>query len=197
MGPALADERGLARAGERRRVDQTNTLGQGVEAQAGPGQVEERQRGDDVHLHSVVGPQQHHGPLRHEGRPGHGVGDGASFPGCRLFLGCCHELVDDGGVHLVERVRGLVEVVEAAGRTERRRGGMARRAQVDPSRPRHRLHHAGAEQLRTGGPEAHHGDAGAPGSHDELSRPRGWSRSRPRWNWPSGSRRPRARERTA
>ena len=64
---------------------------------------------------------------------------------------------------------------------------MARRAQVDPWRPRHRLHHAGAEQLRTGRPEAHHGDAGAPGSHDELSRRRGWSRSRPRWNWPSGS----------
>ena len=59
--------------GEAVAVDDPHADGDGVDAEAHPGQVEERQRRQHLDLDPVVGEEQLDGVLGHQGRAGHGV----------------------------------------------------------------------------------------------------------------------------
>ena len=104
---------------ERGGVDETDPLGQRVDAECRPGQVQEGERRDDRDLDPVVGAQQLDGALGHERRSGHGVDDRLRR---RVDRGRDQRL-DDAGVHLVEGRGRLVEVVE---------GGQPRRSRRPP-----------------------------------------------------------------
>ena len=108
-GPGLCDEEGsalpLSHLLEVGGVDQADAPGQRVDAQRGPGQIEERERGDERDVDPFVGAQELHRALGHAGRPRHRIDDGTRG-------GRGHQLLDDRGVHLLEGVLRLVEVVE-------------------------------------------------------------------------------------
>ena len=110
----VCDEQRPSLAGGSRRevvaVHQPHTLLDGVNPEARPGDVEERHRRQhlDGDLGVALGPFEKlaHGPFQHQRGTGDGVEDLGVTP-CRL-----PEFVDDRGVHLVERVRGVVQMVE-------------------------------------------------------------------------------------
>ncbi len=141
-------------------IEQAHPVGERVDAQCGPGQVEEGQRRQDGHLDPGVGPQEVDGALGHEGRSGYRVDDRL---GGRVD-GRIDERLHDRGVHLLEGRRGLVQVVEGAGPVQARRRRVTRRAQVGAPLPqvlRDRLR----EKFGARGPEAHHRDVGAHPRH--------------------------------
>ena len=84
---ALADQQRAALAGrlggEAAPVDQPGAEGDGVDGEAGPRQVEVRERREHLDLDAVVGDQQLDGPLGDHRRPGHRVEDLAVLGGAR------------------------------------------------------------------------------------------------------------------
>ena len=110
--------------GEVVTVDQPDTGLDRVDAEARPGQVEERHRREHVDVHPAVGAQQLDRTLQHERRAGDRVQDLAVL-GRRG-----HERVDDLRVDVVVPRRRLVEVVEAGRRGDEVGARVDRRAQV-------------------------------------------------------------------
>ena len=141
-------------------VDEPHPGVDGVHAQALPGQVEERGRDDDVDRHPRIGAQQHHRALGHERRAGNGVGDVPRSPPTDLRRG--HDLLDDGGVDVVEGVR----IARRDGRGPRRARWRRRRPPPPTgwravrtrqrAAPRSASRVAGGHELGTGGAEPHH-----------------------------------------
>ena len=142
-------------------VDQAHPGRQRIDAEAGPGEVEEREGGLDPHLHPALAPQQFDRPFGHQRGAGHRVGDTA------LGDGLGHQPLDDRRVHALQRGRPLVHLVEAAMRAECRDRRVAPRAdeaslggeplpqppgplgqQLDRAGPQADHHHLGAEPGR-------------------------------------------------
>ncbi len=145
---ALVRRHGLERAG----VDQPHPLGERVDAERRPGQVQEGECRQDGHLDPAVGTQQVDAPLGHQRRSGHGIDDRFG----RRVGRRSHEDLDDPGVDLVERRRGLVEMVEGRHAFERFGGRMPHRAQVRPSWRSGQVGGVVPEQVGAGRSEAHH-----------------------------------------
>ena len=76
-GPALGHQERTALPGQGRPegagVGQAHPLGQGVDTQRHPGQVQEGEGRQSGHRDPAVGPQQLDGALGHQRRAGHGV----------------------------------------------------------------------------------------------------------------------------
>ena len=107
---ALGNEQRAALAGgidgEPMTVDHPHAGRDGVDPQPGPGEVEEGQGRHDLGRDAGVVEEQLHRPLGDERRSGDGVHDPI---GHRRRL---HQAFDDGRVHLVHGVGGVVDVVE-------------------------------------------------------------------------------------
>ncbi len=143
-------------AADRGGVHQPDALGHRVDPERGPRQVEEREGRQHGDVDPLVRAQQVDGALGDQGRAGHGIDHRL---GCRSD---CRgdQLLDYGGVDLLERRRGLVEVVEGVQSSERCGRGVASGPHVGRRRRQERRGVL-AQELGAGGPEAHHGDVGA------------------------------------
>ena len=109
-------------AGELVTVDEAHAGFDGIDAEAGPGDVEERQRRQHVACDPLVGAQQLDGPFEDEWRAGNGVEDLA------VLGGGGDEPLDDLGVDVGEPVGRLVDVVEAGRRADEVGARVARRS---------------------------------------------------------------------
>ena len=110
VGVGVGDEQGTGEAGGRGgelvAVDQADAGLDRVDPECGPGDVEERQRREDVDVDALVGAQTPHRALEDERRTRHGVEDPA------VLDRRGDEPFGDLGVHVGERVGVLVDVVE-------------------------------------------------------------------------------------
>ncbi len=120
---ALRHQEGARLAGgldrEAVAVDQPDPGADGVDAQAGPGQVEKGQRRDEVDLDAAVGAQQLDRTLGDQRGTGHGIEHFAVSDGRR------HQLLHHGGVDLVQGLASLVQIVERRGRLDQAGAGVA------------------------------------------------------------------------
>ena len=87
-------------------VDEADAGLHGVDAEAGPCNIEERHRWAQITLDVVTVEQVANCALEHQRRARHRVQDLA------MFDGGCHEHLGDLGVDVVEGVRSVVEVIE-------------------------------------------------------------------------------------
>ncbi len=128
VGVRVGDEQRTALAGGRRgelvTVDQADTGLDRIDAESRPGHVEERHRRSDVAVDVVTCEQVPNRALEHERRPGDRVQDLTVFGSGRS------ERVGDLAVHVVERVGGVIEVVERGGVGHQVGRRVHRRAQV-------------------------------------------------------------------
>ena len=110
IGVGVGDQQGTVLAaggaGELVAVDEPHTRLQRVDAEAGPGEVEERHRRQHGAVDALVGAQQGDGVFEDEWRSGDGVEDLA------VLDGRGDEALDDLGVHILEAVGRFVDVIE-------------------------------------------------------------------------------------
>jgi hypothetical protein len=187
---ALPDEQRAHLAGrlhhEPATVDQAHPQLDRVDPEAGPGQVEERQRRQHLDVEVGVGEQLLDGPLGHHRGAGHQVEHLAPV-GSRLDRGG-PDGGHDRGVQLVERGGLLVDGVEVLGLGHGRRRGMTARAEEPARDALDRGEGAGGQEIGAGGPQPGHDDARAgsvASGHRRLSRRAGGRR---RWRAASGPR---------
>ena len=148
-------------------IDQAHTPGKGVDAQPGPGQIQERhpRMHDklDVSVDLDTTAQQLHRPLGHEWRTRHRVEYRS------MGLGGGDQSGHDGVVHRLEIFGVLVDGVETAVLAEGVDAGMAIGSGPAPvgTMGGNGITHRSCEQLRSGGAEAYHHDLrGIDGTHD-------------------------------
>ncbi len=161
MGVGDQQWAGLAgrRSGEVVAVDEPDPLLDRVDAEPSPRDVEERHRRSHVEvdaLRRTTLPEQLDRSFEHERRTGHGVEHRAVVPGVG------HQTVGDAGVHLLEGVGVVVEVVVgdgAAGRVGDEMGGrMDRGPEVAARDPLDRRERVGRDVLRMARAQADDGD---------------------------------------
>ncbi len=144
--------------GELVAVDQRDALLDGVDAERGVGDVEERQRRQDRGDDAVVVAQHPYRAFEHERRTGDGVEDLA------VHGGRGDEPLGDLGVDVGERVSVLVDVVERRRRAEQSGRWMARRAQEAVLVGGDGIERLAGDVPRVAGPEADDRDTW-PGRH--------------------------------
>ena len=157
---ALRDEQRSTRTGrvdtERTPVDDTHAHGQGVDAQAHPRKVEERQRREHLDFDAMVRTEQLDRSLGDPWRTRYGVEDLA------MAVRRVDEGLDDTEVDLVEAGRLLVQGVERCGVADRISCRMACGAQISDRDAPDRLDGPRGEQVGARRPE--------PDDHDPTTR---------------------------
>jgi hypothetical protein len=158
--PRLPDEEwtGVASGldGEPARVDRARALGEGVDPESRPREIDEGESGENDEVDARVGTQARDGGLRDEW----GAGDGEDD--LTELLRSSNDGFDDRGVRLGKGLGALVVVVERdrARVEERERCGVTGGPQVDPgSFPARRCDRSG-DVLRSCGSEADRDDDG-------------------------------------